>query len=154
MESNSKAIEGRHQSIVRPLCEGGCDEHRGEVRRVHVWHGSYDWGWFYYCDEARAEDKRRGMTVNFENTWCSQCGRDFGEGEHGFSHCSDHSPKGQCADCKWAQEKEDRYDQVRCCCDESPNAWGDVEASDTCSSFLPNDKDQAPAESGLTASAC
>jgi hypothetical protein len=53
-----------------------------------------------------------------------------------YSHCSDHSPKGQCADCKWAQEKEDRYDQVRCCCDESPNAWGDVESTDSCSSFL------------------
>ena len=78
--------------------------------------------------------------AKFDNVSCSQCGRDFGPGEHGFSHCSDHSPKGQCADCKWAQEKEDRYDQVRCCCDESLNAWGDVEASDSCSSFLPNDK--------------
>lgn len=41
-----------------------------------------------------------------------------------------------CANCKWAQEKEDRYDQVRCCCNESPNAWGDVEASDSCSYFM------------------
>ena len=78
-------------------------------------------------------DPNKKQTVS-----CSQCGRDFGAGEHGFSHCSDHSPKGQCGDCKWAQEKECRYDQVRCCCDESPNAWGDVEASDSCSSFQSN----------------
>ena len=27
----------------------------------------------------------------FEKVSCSQCGRDFGPGEHGFSHCSDHA---------------------------------------------------------------
>ena len=26
----------------------------------------------------------------FENVGCSQCGRDFGPGEHGFSHCVNH----------------------------------------------------------------
>ena len=104
--------------------------------------GLKDWGWFNYCDEARAEDKRNGYAVLFENVWCSQCGKDFGEGERGYSHCSDHSPKGQCANCKWAQEKEDRYDQMRCCCDESPNAWGDVEATDSCFYFLKNPPDQ------------
>ena len=26
----------------------------------------------------------------FEKTACSQCGREFGPGDHGFSHCSDH----------------------------------------------------------------
>ena len=24
------------------------------------------------------------------NTYCSQCGQDFGPGRHGFSHCRDH----------------------------------------------------------------
>jgi hypothetical protein len=122
-------------------CDGRCKsrhECQGEVKRVHVMLGLKGWGRFNYCDEARAEDKRNGYTVLFENVWCSQCGNDFGEGEHGYSHCSDHSPKNQCADCKWSQEKENRYDQVRCCCDESPNAWGDVEATDSCSSFLHN----------------
>jgi len=79
----------------------------------------------------------------FENVSCSQCGRDFGPGNHGYSHCSDHTGR-QCAGCKWAQEKEDRYDQLRCCCDDSPNAWGDVEATDCCESFLPNSVDMSP----------
>lgn len=26
----------------------------------------------------------------FENVSCSQCGRDFGPGDHGLSHCEDH----------------------------------------------------------------
>ena len=26
----------------------------------------------------------------FENVSCSQCGKDFGPGFHGFSHCEDH----------------------------------------------------------------
>ena len=28
--------------------------------------------------------------AKFANVSCSQCGRDFGPGEHGFSHCKDH----------------------------------------------------------------
>ena len=28
----------------------------------------------------------------FQNVSRSQCGRDFGAGDHGFSHCSDHAP--------------------------------------------------------------
>lgn len=28
----------------------------------------------------------------FENVGCSSCGRDFGPGDHGFSHCENHSP--------------------------------------------------------------
>lgn len=26
----------------------------------------------------------------FEKTYCSQCGGEFGPGEHGYSHCEDH----------------------------------------------------------------
>jgi hypothetical protein len=26
----------------------------------------------------------------FDNTFCSQCGEEFGPGDNGFSHCSDH----------------------------------------------------------------
>ncbi len=29
----------------------------------------------------------------FVNVYCSQCGRDFGPGEHGFSHCRNHAGK-------------------------------------------------------------
>lgn len=28
----------------------------------------------------------------FENVSCSNCGQDFGPGDHGFSHCEDHQP--------------------------------------------------------------
>lgn len=30
------------------------------------------------------------MSARFEQTSCSQCGRDFGPGEHGYSHCDQH----------------------------------------------------------------
>lgn len=29
--------------------------------------------------------------MRFPNTYCSQCGREFGPGDHGYSHCSDHT---------------------------------------------------------------
>jgi hypothetical protein len=28
--------------------------------------------------------------AKFENVYCSQCGREFGPGNHGYSHCKDH----------------------------------------------------------------
>lgn len=28
--------------------------------------------------------------VKYDNVSCSQCGRDFGPGDHGFSHCNHH----------------------------------------------------------------
>lgn len=31
------------------------------------------------------------MTPQFDETSCSQCGRTFGPGNHGFSHCRDHA---------------------------------------------------------------
>jgi hypothetical protein len=36
---------------------------------------------------------RRKPLARFESTFCSQCGAEFGPGDHGFSHCSDHRPK-------------------------------------------------------------
>lgn len=32
------------------------------------------------------------MTARFQVTYCSQCGGQFGPGDSGFSHCSDHAP--------------------------------------------------------------
>ncbi|PHR99250.1 MAG: hypothetical protein COA78_25235 [Blastopirellula sp.] len=26
----------------------------------------------------------------FKEVWCSQCGKDFGSGDSGYSHCADH----------------------------------------------------------------
>ena len=40
-------------------CEASCEEHRGSVRAVRV----ERWGFFSYCEEAVAEDGRRGLTV-------------------------------------------------------------------------------------------
>ena len=36
-------------------------------------------------DIARATD-----TPRFSETWCSQCGKALGPGDHGESHCKDH----------------------------------------------------------------
>jgi len=30
------------------------------------------------------------MPPKYDKTFCSQCGREFGPGDHGFSHCEDH----------------------------------------------------------------
>lgn len=38
-------------------------------------------------DPAPADNK---PTCKFENVSCSQCGKEFGPGDHGFSHCEDH----------------------------------------------------------------
>jgi len=80
---------------IKTKCDGRCEsrhECQGEAKPVHILLGSKDWGRFHYCNKAREEDKRNGYTVLFENVSCSQCGRDFGEGERGFSHCEDHMP--------------------------------------------------------------
>lgn len=55
-------------AVLTPLqCEGSCEKHRGDVRPVECW-GPYDrepWR-FNYCDEAIAEDTRRGFRVNIK----------------------------------------------------------------------------------------
>jgi hypothetical protein len=33
----------------------------------------------------------REAAPRFESVWCSQCGRQFGPGNSGFSHCADHA---------------------------------------------------------------
>lgn len=33
------------------------------------------------------------VSPGFDNINCSQCGRGFGPGNHGFSHCKDHRDK-------------------------------------------------------------
>jgi hypothetical protein len=45
-------------------CDGSCDQHRGEVRPVECWYPGDTEPWrFNYCDEAVAEDTRRGFRV-------------------------------------------------------------------------------------------
>lgn len=45
--------------VAMPECDGGCEEHVGEVQRVYV----DGWGEFNYCEAAIAEDQRRGLRV-------------------------------------------------------------------------------------------
>lgn len=47
------------------------------------------------ADLMAVQSKLNGLVQlpkpTFPNVSCSQCGRDFGPGEHGFSHCKSHS---------------------------------------------------------------
>ena len=45
-----------------------------------------------------------------------------------------------CANCKWASELEERYDQVYCFNQESQEACSNVEATFSCALFLSNVK--------------
>ncbi len=47
-----------------PECDGACEEHIGDVRRVHVQiNTGHDWGEFNYCEAAIDEDRARGLIV-------------------------------------------------------------------------------------------
>lgn len=50
------------------MCDGSCTTHAENVRTVHVWYGSHDWGLFNYCDHAIQEDESRGMTIEIVTT--------------------------------------------------------------------------------------
>jgi hypothetical protein len=41
----------------------------------------------------KEDAEKLGMLVMFPSVSCSQCGRDFGPGEHGFSSCDQHPPR-------------------------------------------------------------
>lgn len=56
----------------------------------------------------------------------------------------------QCAGCRWSMPLEGRYDQLRCTNDDSTEAWGDVEATGCCESFLPNAIGEARADSATS----
>jgi hypothetical protein len=40
-----------------------------------------------------------------------------------------------CSACRWSMPLDGRYDQLRCCNDDSEEAWGNVEATQTCPLF-------------------
>jgi hypothetical protein len=45
------------------------------------------------CADAMLAYRRRiqnNAAPRFAETWCSQCGKSFGPGDSGYSHCSDH----------------------------------------------------------------
>ena len=41
-------------------------------------------------DNATVKHTKTCISPRFKNTFCSQCGREFGPGDHGYSHCKDH----------------------------------------------------------------
>jgi hypothetical protein len=45
------------------FCDGSCDEHSGPIREVRVFKRSGGFYTLLYCDEAIAEDHRRGFKV-------------------------------------------------------------------------------------------
>lgn len=45
------------------ICEGSCEIHVGECKVVLV----EGWGFWSYCDEAIAEDRRRNLNVVVQN---------------------------------------------------------------------------------------
>lgn len=72
-------------------------------------------------------------TPRFPSVSCSQCGREFGPGNHGFSHCGNHAP--QCVNCLFAIPDENRADQVTCNNPDSLAFDGLTEATGTCPLF-------------------
>lgn len=52
------------------------------------------------------------------------------------------SDKAQCIKCRWSAMLEHRYDQVHCTNGESPEAWGDVEATGSCELFQIKDQNK------------
>lgn len=54
------------EKSLRGECEGGCEEHHGQVKTVRVFdkNSGSDWGYFSYCEAAIKEDtENRGMRV-------------------------------------------------------------------------------------------
>lgn len=46
-------------------CQGSCEQHKGEIHMVTVEDEKLQKVWqFDYCEEAIAEDKRRGFNVD------------------------------------------------------------------------------------------
>jgi hypothetical protein len=48
-------------------CDGACNKHIGHTKQVHVTRASHDWGTFNYCENAIAEDIKRGFAVEIVN---------------------------------------------------------------------------------------
>jgi len=58
--TESEIKEFCYKLAQQGICQGNCEEHRGEVKVAHT----SGWGgYFSYCEEAVAEDIRRGLTV-------------------------------------------------------------------------------------------
>ena len=47
------------------------------------------------------------LESRFAETWCSQCGKGLGPGNHGVSHCEDHTDVDLQNDIDWIREHDD-----------------------------------------------
>ena len=50
------------------------------------------------------------LKPRFKETWCSQCGKEFGPGNHGYSHCENHSSL--MGSFYWGRIKINRLEQI------------------------------------------
>ncbi len=55
--------DGAESTLESLVCEGLCEVHKGEVIPVIIRGGGWDAVKFNYCQEAIAEDERRGFVV-------------------------------------------------------------------------------------------
>jgi hypothetical protein len=61
---------------------------------------------------AQQEDRVEFAPSLYAEVWCSQCGRGFGPGDHGFSHCHQHA--GHARDLKLIADRlKDEADAIR-----------------------------------------
>ena len=76
----ARAIGHRMRAEEREACARECEEVANATE----------------CDGDTAHEcvvairERAALDPRFANVSCSQCGRDFGPGDHGFSHCEHH----------------------------------------------------------------
>ena len=107
IEAKAKTAKGIKETVeykVGDRVVAKIGPHKGEVHKViHV----HDSGHInitpvtggrnrYHLGAAKAspEDVTKHLTeAKFEHTYCSQCGKDLGPGDHGCSHCSNHRGK-------------------------------------------------------------
>jgi hypothetical protein len=62
--------------------------------------------------------------ARYENVSCSQCGRDFGPGDHGYSHCQDHRPNG------WVTERPWKFVPMTSRREDSADGFGYIRPAD------------------------
>lgn len=91
--SRLPAVESRAAALGRiadSLCEYNESDAKDAAR--YRWLRKYNVDSFMACGSLDQLDAviDAQMTVRFANVSCSQCGQDFGPGDHGFSHCENH----------------------------------------------------------------
>jgi hypothetical protein len=69
-------------TVIKTYEIGDTEEYFGVMEKGQYYITSM--GGIYFTEADVVEAK-------FEQTYCSQCGQAFGPGDHGFSHCSNHS---------------------------------------------------------------